>query len=564
MIKFSKIFFAAVLISGSAFAQNDISHKDKEKIPNNWYQLDASSGYQGISLDKAYTLLKSKNLKSNRVIVAVIDSGIDTLHEDLKPVLWTNPKEIPGNGIDDDKNGYIDDVHGWNFLGGKDGRNVKEDSYEAARVYHKLKSKWEGKQVDESNLSKEEKAEYIIYKKAESKIMGDGKTDDVQLVMLKRIQTNLVKADSLLQIALAKTEYTGTDLEGFKPQNSGDTKAKTTLLSLMKGNDALDQTNKEFLEGLNGYIAGEEKKDEAKRVAPKEYRKEIVQDDESNINDRNYGNNDIMASTPFHGTHCSGIIAAARNNDKGMNGIADNVRIMMLRAVPDGDEHDKDIANAIRYAVDNGAKIISMSFGKDFSPEKQWVDDAFRYAESKNVLLVHAAGNDAKNVDTEDNFPNPIFLNGNGKATNVITVGASGNLKNGGITASFSNFGKSEVDVFAPGVGIYSTVPGGNTYGNASGTSMACPVVAGVAALVLEHYPNLSAQQLKYVIEKSATAPKDKVFIPGTDEKVDLSEISKTGGLVNAYEAIKLAGTLKVEKQKEVLPKPKMKKSKMG
>ena len=186
------------------------------------------------------------------------------------------------------------------------------------------------------------------------------------------------------------------------------------------------------------------RKGEAVKEAPKAYRKDIVGDDESNVNDRNYGNNDVMANTPFHGTHCAGIIAAARNNGKGVDGIADNVRIMAVRAVPDGDEHDKDIANAIRYAVDNGAQIISMSFGKDFSPEKQWVDDAYRYAASKNVLLVHAAGNDSKNVDTTYNFPNPFYIDGSGRANNIITVGASGDKKNGGLTASFSNYGKKE------------------------------------------------------------------------------------------------------------------------
>ncbi len=273
-----------------------------------------------------------------------------------------------------------------------------------------------------------------------------------------------------------------------------------------------------------------------------------------------------MASTPFHGTHCAGIIAAARNNKKGIDGIADNVRIMMIRAVPDGDEHDKDIALAIRYAVDNGAQIVSMSFGKDFSPEKEWVDDAVKYAEQKGVLLVHAAGNDAKNIDSSDNFPSPVYKDLKAKATNWITVGASGDPKNGGITARFSNYGKKEVDVFAPGVQIYSTIPGGNTYGNASGTSMACPVVAGTAAFILEHYPTLSAKQLKYVIEKSATTPSEDVNIPGTEEKTPLSEISKTGGLLNAYGAIKLAATLKGERKitKVILPKPKLKKSTKG
>ena len=334
------------------------------------------------------------------------------------------------------------------------------------------------------------------------------------------------------------------------------------LLGLCKGNGTNDISNKQIIDEIEGQL----RKADAANNPPKEYRKDIVKDDESNINDRFYGNNDIMANTPMHGTHCSGIIAAARNNDKGGDGIADNVRIMMLRAVPDGDEHDKDIANAIRYAVDNGAQIISMSFGKDFSPEKKWVDDAVKYAEKKGVLLVHAAGNDAKNIDSTDNFPTANYLDGKTKASNWITVGASGDPKNGGITANFSNYGKRDVDVFAPGVQIYATLPGGNTYGKLSGTSMACPVVAGTAALLLEYFPNLSAKQLKEVIEKSAIAPDVDVKNPGTGETVPLKNISKTGGLLNAYAAVKLASTMKGERKiaKTVLPKPTLKKSAKG
>jgi subtilisin family serine protease len=306
------------------------------------------------------------------------------------------------------------------------------------------------------------------------------------------------------------------------------------------------------------------RKAEAANTPPEDFRGEIVQDNYNDINDRYYGNNDVMTGTPTHGTHWSGIIGAARNNGKGMNGIADNVKIMMVRAVPDGDEHDKDIANAIRYAVDNGAQVISMSFGKDFSPEKNWVDDAVKYAQSKDVLLVHAAGNDAKNIDTADNFPNPVFLNDKGRAKNFITVGASGDATNGGFTARFSNYGKREVDVFAPGVNIYSTLPGGDKYGSLSGTSMAAPVVAGLGALILSYFPDLSAEQIKYVIEKSVSPEKEKVKLPGTDELVNLSDISKTGGEINAYNAIKLAATLKGERNttKEILPKSKVQRKK--
>ena len=549
----NKIFslLTAALFSGVAtFAQTSAT-----PLPKNWYQQDKdSSGIYGISLDKAYGFVTSKKIKSKQVVVAVIDSGIDTLHEDLKPILWTNSKEIPGNGIDDDKNGYIDDVHGWNFLGGKDGRNVSKDSYEAARVYNKLKLKYGSLIPDESSMKPGDKAELEIFKKAQQKIIGD--VNPAEIAFLKKLLPTFLKGDSVIIKDLGKAEYNCTDLEKYTATDADAKKTKAFLIQLCKGNGSDEITNKQIIDEFDGQL----RKADAGNNAPEEYRKEIVKDDETNINDRSYGNNDIMTSTPFHGTHCSGIIAAVRNNKKGIDGIADNVRIMMVRAVPDGDEHDKDIALAIRYAVDNGAQIISMSFGKDFSPEKEWVDDAVQYAEKKGVLLVHAAGNDSKNVDTADNFPTPIYKEAKGKATNWITVGASGDPKNGGITAKFSNYGKKEVDVFAPGVQIYSTIPGGNTYGNASGTSMACPVVAGTAAFILEYYPTLSAKQLKFVIEKSAKAPAEIVNIPGTDEKVPLSDISKTGGLLNAFAAIKLASTIKGERKltQEVLPKPKM------
>ncbi len=550
-----------LLACAVSFGQASEKEKAKEEVPKNWHQLDkAETGYYGISLDKAYELLKTKKLKSKRVLVAVIDSGIDTLHEDLKPVLWINPKEIPGNGIDDDKNGYIDDIHGWNFLGGKDGRNVNKDTYEAARVYYAMKTKYGSIIPDESSATtEEERRELEIYKKAQKEIVGD--LDPAEIGLFKKILPGFIKGDSVIKLDLKKDEYTCTDLESYSPVDADAINARRTLLGICKMNDTKDISNKDIIGELENKIG----KAEAAEKAPEEYRKNIVGDNENDINDRNYGNNDIMAGTPKHGTHCSGIIAGVRDNGKGGDGVADNVRIMMLRAVPDGDEHDKDIALAIRYAVDNGAQIVSMSFGKDFSPQKQWVDDAVKYAENKGVLLVHAAGNDSKDIDREDNFPTVNLLDGK-RPSNWITVGASGDPRNGGITAKFSNYGKKDVDVFAPGVQIYAPIPGGNTYGKLSGTSMACPVVAGTAALLLEYFPTLSAKQLKYVIEKSAVAPDVDVNIPGTNEKTKLGELSKTGGLLNAYEAVKLASTLKGDRKtpKEVLSKPKLKKSKKG
>lgn len=548
----------SLIVAGLAitsFAQTSV-----KEAPNGWHLKDKQAdGFYGISLDKAYQFVKGK--KSHTVIVAVIDSGIDTTHEDLKPILWTNPKEIPGNGIDDDGNGYVDDVHGWNFLGGRDGRNVKEDSYEAARVYHHYKNRFENV-TDPSTLSKEDQELYKTWKRAEKDLTGSPQ-ELMNLTLIRNAYKAALNADSVLRSQIGRETFTGSDVDSFTAKTDEGNIAKRKFLILYQGLQLdMSRTNKDVLAEIGDYIAGEERKTEAKDHAPRDYRGEIVKDNEEDINDRFYGNNDIMAGTPFHGTHVSGIIAAVRNNGKGIDGIADNVRIMMIRAVPDGDEHDKDIAEAIRYAVDNGAKIINMSFGKGFSPHKQWVDDAVRYAESKGVLLVHAAGNDAADVDTAYNFPNPRFLSDGKKATDWITVGASGDPKNGGLVASFSNYGKKEVDVFAPGVNIYSSIPGGNTYGNASGTSMASPVTAGVAAFLLEYYPSLTPEQLKYVIEKSAVQPNIKVTKPGTEnEQVNLSDLSRTGGVVNVYDAAKLAESLTKGKPQPQQAKPVVKKS---
>ncbi|MEJ7830943.1 MAG: S8 family serine peptidase, partial [Segetibacter sp.] len=298
-----------------------------------------------------------------------------------------------------------------------------------------------------------------------------------------------------------------------------------------------------------------------KDTPPVNDREVIIKDNYNNINDRFYGNNDVMGPSPLHGTHVSGIIGAQRGNGKGIEGIADNVRIMTIRAVPDGDEYDKDIALAIKYAVDNGAKVINMSFGKEISPEKKWVDEAVRYAELKDVLIIHAAGNDGENNDTINNFPSPDLTALHLKASNFITVGASADPAiNGNYVADFSNYGRTTVDIFAPGIKIYSTAPGAQTYKFLQGTSMAAPVVTGLAALLRSYFPALSAKQVKSVIEKSAVIPDStvKVTKPGSKEKVSFAALSSTGGIVNAYNAVKLAATLlpdKKEIKKESLPK---------
>ena len=554
-----KRWVSVILLGISPLAMMAQGNSAKTELPKGWHLLDKErDGFYGVSVNRAYEFARAKKLKSKTVLVAVIDSGVDTLHEDLKNILWVNTKEIPGNGIDDDHNGYVDDIHGWNFIGGKDGSNVKDDAQEEARVYYRFKDRFEvASGPDSSKFSPEDLDNYRMWVKARKTVMGDGTESGVDLVILHRALSACIKSDSILQKAMGKMEYTGNDLDTFQTGSSESKSAKSVFLYLFKANKIMDMTNKAFLSDFSEQVDQEEKKASARETPPKDYRKEIVKDDESDINDRYYGNNDVMAGDPMHGTHVSGIIGAERGNGKGMDGIADNVRIMMIRAVPNGDEHDKDIALAIRYAVDNGARVVNMSFGKNLSPDKKWVDSAVKYAESKGVLLIHAAGNDNADVDTTDNYPSPGFLHSTYTASNWITVGASSDpLAEPGFksyTASFSNYGKDQVDVFAPGTRIYSTLPGGKNYGNLQGTSMAAPVVTGVAALILEFYPNLTPQQVKYCIEKSAVTPPGKVKKPGTeDELVSLSDISKSGGIINAYDALKLASALSADPHKRV------------
>ncbi|TXH22476.1 MAG: peptidase S8 [Chitinophagaceae bacterium] len=545
-----------LVCAGIAMLSITAKAQAKEDATKNWYLKDQKvDNYYGISLDKAYDFLKSKNLKSKTVIVGIVDSGIDTLHEDLKPVLWVNKKEIPGNGIDDDKNGYIDDINGWNFLGNKNPKeNVTKDSYESARVYHQYKSKYEGVNIDVNKLSKEEQYIYNTWKRAAEEVKNNSaKSNTFEFAALKKAYDNCVNADSVLRKSMGKEEYNGNELAAHNSNDLNIRRAKTVLYGLMAGNQMLDETNKSFLEGLGGYVRGEESKAQAATIAPPTYRASVVKDNYSDINDQFYGNGNVLVDneSAVHGTHVAGIVGAARNNGIGVDGVADNVKIMAVRAVPDGDEHDKDIALGIRYAVDNGAKVINMSFGKSFSPEKKWVDDAIKYAEKKGVLLIHAAGNDAKNLDEAFNFPSTVLLDGS-RPNNWITVGASGDPAVDGLVANFSNYGKKEVDIFAPGVKIYNTVPGGNNYRYLQGTSMASPVVAGVAALVMSYYPNLSAEQVKEILLKSAVVPEIEGKNPATSAPAKLADLSVTGGIVNAYEAVKLAYEISSKSQHNV------------
>lgn len=504
--------------------------------PKEWFLLDPEQNHvQGVSAERAYIeLLKGR--PSSPITVAIIDSGIDIDHEDLKRVIWTNPNEIAGNGIDDDKNGYIDDIHGWNFIGGKGGE-VIEDTYELTREYVRLNKKF-GSLSDNQVPSKQRK-EYEAFKKTRDKFTRLKEENQTEYEYYLRLNKNLEASMDTLKSVLKMDHLTREAIDSFRSSNPSQSFAKGFAKMLLRnaGDDAdLEDIHKNLEEAVAHYRVIVEY-----GYNPDYDSRLLIGDDYSNPQERVYGNNNVKGPDPMHGTHVAGIIAADRTNTIGIKGIADNVRIMSLRAVPNGDERDKDIANAIRYAADNGAQIINMSFGKSISPQKEVVDEAVAYAEQKGVLIIHGSGNEKQDNDKEGNFPNRKYLNGK-EARGWLEVGATASGSGKDLVADFSNYGKKTVDVFAPGVDIYSTVPN-NGYGDKSGTSMAAPVVTGIAALVWSYYPDFTAAQIADIIKSSGRKFDGlKVKKPGGGES-EFSELSITGGLVNAYAALALAAS---------------------
>lgn len=549
------VFVLMSLTNLKTFAfQDENTQQDTVQIPSDWFLRDPQDDHvQGVSAEKTYnTLLKGKPSKT--VIVAVIDSGVDAEHEDLKDIMWVNEDEIPSNGIDDDKNGYVDDVNGWNFIGGKNG-NVKEDTYEVTREYARLKSKYEN--MDEKKVGKKEKANFEYWKKVKAKYDNDFKFNKTQFdqynqqyLLYQDAIKNISFSDSILSKSIG-APVRKSNLDAITPANDTLKFAKEYLLKVMGSVDE-DILASEFVTELKEYLLQLENAVHHFRTAVEfGYNTEfnsrtVVGDDPNNLTEKYYGNNNVEGPDAKHGTHVAGIIGANRKNNIGVKGIADNVRIMSVRAVPNGDERDKDVANAIIYAADNGAKIINMSFGKAFSPNKEVVDKAVKYAESKGVLLIHAAGNDGDDLDKGTNYPNRNYQKG-GEAKTWLEIGASAWGEDKSFVGSFSNYGKKSVDLFSPGVKIHSTVPD-NLYEDLQGTSMASPATAGVAAIIFSYFPNLTAAQVKDIVRQS-TRKFDglKVTKPGTQEEVPFNQLSSTGGLVNVYDAVKLAMTIKAK-----------------
>ena len=501
-----------------------------------WPHTDVfTDSIPGMSLDKAYDFVKDK--QPTTVVVGVIDSGIDVEHEDLQGVIWFNEDEIAGNGKDDDNNGYVDDVNGWNFLGGEKGQ-ANPEQLELTRIVKKLQPKFEGK--SEESIAEEDKTDFELYTKLK-KIIDDKKTSATGITTRYTMIKEMVeKANDTIVKLLAGKEMNLDNVNALNLEDQTLMQGKITVMRIIESGASVEDALNDIQGGIDYY------NNQLKANYNVDFDGRLAGDNPYDITDTNYGNPYVIGSKDdeIHGTHVTGIIAAVRNNGVGMNGVTNHVKIMSLRAVPDGDEYDKDVALAIRYAVDNGAKVVNMSFGKGHSPNAEWVYDAIKYAADHDVLLVHAAGNDGSDFDTEDNFPNDSKDKVTEFVDNVITVGAMTRHLDENIVASFSNYGKKNVDIFAPGLEIYSTFPK-NEYESIQGTSMAAPEVAGVAALVRAYYPNLSASQVKHILMDSGIEFPREVVKPAkggqAPQKVNFTELSVSGRVLNAYNALLLA-----------------------
>lgn len=524
VIKLTLSFFALGL-SSAFFAQED-------KTIVNWY----NGGGSGMNTEKAYKSLKKKESKT--VVVAIIDSGIDIEHEDLKGKIWVNTKEIPGNGIDDDKNGYIDDIHGWNFLGNVSGENQNYANLEKTRIYKTLRDKYE--KMEPNQVADKDKSEYELYKKVRLEVRKDREKYEQYAKQLEQLPMILQMVPGMVSNALGKTEYTLSDLEKWKPKDEQMQQIKGIAIA-MKTGELTEEVVKEQQESINQMLNYNLNADYDDR--------QYVGDNPNDFSDIRYGNNDVEGPDALHGTHVGGIVGAIRGNNLGGDGVAENVLLMSLRAVPNGDEFDKDIALAIRYAVDNGASVINMSFGKGYSPNQKEVYEALAYANSKGVLLVHAAGNDAADVDNTDNYPTSMYEFQKEKLDLYLTIGASTRTPKGKLAADFSNYGQTKVDVFAPGYEIYNTVPQ-SAYKKLQGTSMAAPMVAGVAALLKSYFPTLTMNEIKDIMLKSAKSYKGKMqTLPGSEDQVDFAKLSVTGAVIDVAAAVKACMALEKSKK---------------
>ncbi len=508
-----------------------------------WKDLE-KDGVHGVSLFKAQQLLTDLKLKPTPIIIAILDGGIDTAHPQIKPMLWNNPKEIPGNALDDDKNGYLDDVHGWNFLGNAAGQNINKASDEKSRIYHRYKNEFKQDKLDSAAWDVKKKQDFYTWQQAAAEIVFTDE-DAANLSFIKMARNAVVKMGLILIKEIEDTNFTTEQLETFQPIGKLTADTKISYLRTMQalGIDRISGYHS-IVEDLNEYISGKDQSAVSIDTPPEDLRKKIIQDQYENLNDQYYGNNNITGPNAKHGTHVAGLAAGIIDTNFTKSNFSNPIQIMGLRVVPDGDEYDKDIALGIRYAVNNGAKIINMSFGKSFSPEQPWVDSAIRYAASKDVLIIHSAGNESYDLNNKSVYPSPYSNVFKDKASNMITVGASSDpVIAESILTEFSNYGNKIVDVLSPGNKIFSSLPN-QQYGFLNGTSMSAPILSHIAALVRAYFPKLSATEVKAILLQSSWKPNDPntLFpIPQKDQSIKLNDISAEGGIINAALSIQNA-----------------------
>lgn len=555
--------FLSVFTFTNAQEKNDVQQENEKKT---WYHqnFDKTQVY-GVNTQGAYEFFESKGLKPTTVVVGVLDSGVEVDHPGLIGNMWSNPNEVPNNGKDDDGNGYIDDVHGWNFIGGPNG-DVNVDNLEVTRMVAKYKDVFEGpnSEINKANQAKMPE-EFKMYMR--SKKIYDTKGNRVQQ-MVKSL--NMIKEIIPTMVTLLNGQnFTKEALDKLKPSTQQEMIALQIMGDVVNDPEIVGKSSEEFNAYMNKAIEEEFKRNESQI---KQYdltfdpRAEIVGDNYDDYSEKVYGNNNYEGPDALHGTHVAGIIAGLPHDNEVQYGVASKVaKIMTVRTVPDGDERDKDIANAIRYAVDNGAKILNMSFGKPVSPGKEEVWKAFKYAQDKGVLLVKAAGNDNEDISEHIHYPTNYVdvMDAKPIVDNVLTVGASTRYSDR-LRAGFSNYDEKLVDVFAPGAEIYSPIPDAK-YMYLQGTSMASPVVAGAAAILKAYMPNLTPAQIIEALVNTSNKSTVNANLK-EDANADFSVLSRAGGVIDVKKAAEYAYNKfpmkKTYKQKKAERRAKRKKSK--
>jgi cell wall-associated protease len=503
-----------------------------------WQFLDIEKDtLAGTSLNRAYKeIIKQK--KGKPIIVAVIDNYMDIHHEDLKPAIWINKKEIPNNNIDDDHNGYVDDVNGWNFLGNKD-EDLLYANTESTRILKILEKKYPNFLNFNGN-----KIDSLLYIKTTNRYRKDKEEVDQLKVQMSNYLVKYRNGLKDLQKSFNKNKFTLSQFDSLYKININNNSLVESILfmrEVYRLGKTYESLKKDSIKIENQY-----------KTTYKEgyYDRSLLGDNEFDLKYNKYGSNNMWKNIALnhHGTIVAGIIAANRANKIGVEGFGDQIKIMPIRTTPSGgSEHDKDVSLAIRYAVDNGAKIINMSFGKTSSAYPQLIKEAILFAEINDVLIVAAAGNNSSDNDIEPFYPIDYDINtGVEYCNNFIKVAAITTDADQYFLASFTNYGKKTVDIFAPGYFLKTTYPE-NRYAYLDGTSMATPIVCGVAAVIRSYYPKLTASQVKQIILDSGVAYDNlKVQVPGEKEGIlkPFSELSKSGKVVNVYNAMIMAGKI--------------------